>query len=108
MDRFTKFEEKIFRALKKIPRGKITTYKALAQAIGHPRAVRAVGNALNKNLNLIKCPCHRVVKSDGRVGGYARGAREKIKILKKEGVRIKNSRVIDFKKALFNFSKYVN
>lgn len=101
MATLTDFEEKVFRVLKKIPKGKITTYNALAQAVGNPRATRAVGNALKKNLNLIKCPCHRVVKSDGSVGGYARGEKEKIKVLKKEGVKIKSGKVVDFKKVLF-------
>ena len=98
----TDFEEKVLRALKKIPRGKITTYNALARAVGHPRAARAVGNALKKNPNLIKCPCHRVVKSDGRVGGYARGEKKKIQILRKE-IKIKDGEVVDFEKALFRF-----
>jgi O-6-methylguanine DNA methyltransferase len=99
----TDFEEKVLRALKKIPRGKITTYNALARAVGHPRAARAVGNALKKNPNLIKCSCHRVVKSDGRVGGYARGEKKKIQILRKEGIKIKDGEVVDFEKALFRF-----
>lgn len=96
MATLTDFEEKIFRALKKIPRGKITTYNALARAVGHPRAARAVGNVLNKNPNLIKCPCHRVVKSDGRVGGYARGEKEKIRLLRSEGVLTKNGGIKNF------------
>ena len=103
MATLTDFEEKVFRALKKIPRGKITTYGKLALAVGHPRAARAVGNALKKNLSLIKCPCHRVVKSDGRVGGYARGEKEKIRLLRSEGVKIKVGKVVDFEKVLFRF-----
>ncbi len=88
----TPFERKVFAAAKKIPRGKVLTYKELAQAIGCPNACRAVGNALNKNRDK-NVPCHRVVKSDGSVGGFARGTREKERILKKEGVEIKKGKI---------------
>ncbi len=87
------FAEKIFERLKKIPAGKVTTYKALAVAAGNPNAARAVGNILNGNPNLISVPCHRVVKSNGDVGGYALGTEKKIKLLRKEGVEIKNVKV---------------
>ncbi len=82
------FAEKIFERLKKIPAGKVTTYKALATACGNPQATRAVGNILNKNPSLISVPCHRVVRSDGRIGGYVLGTKEKTKLLRKEGVEI--------------------
>ena len=86
------FREKIYKVVKEIPRGGVLTYKQVARAAGYPRAFRAVGNALNKNTDL-KIPCHRVVKSDGRVGGYRKGVRRKVYLLKKEGVLIKNGRV---------------
>jgi O-6-methylguanine DNA methyltransferase len=69
----------------------------LAQAIGHPRAARAVGNVLNKNPFAPEVPCHRVVRSDGRVGGYAWGEICKVKLLKQEGIIIKGDRIRDFK-----------
>lgn len=87
------FAERIFKLLKKIPAGKVATYKALATAIGNPKAARAVGNILNKNKNLISIPCHRVVKSNGDVGGYVLGIKKKIKLLKKEGVEIRKGKV---------------
>ena len=77
------FKEKIYRVVKKIPKGKTLTYKQVAEKIGHPKAYRAVGNILNKNYNP-DIPCHRVVRSDGKTGGYNRGAEEKERILKME------------------------
>ncbi len=87
------FAEKVYRAARRIPRGRVGTYKSIARAIGSPNAARAVGNALNKNPFAPKVPCHRVVKSDGSVGGFASGARKKIKILQREGIEIKNGRI---------------
>ena len=75
------FREKVYAAARKIPRGKVATYGAVALAIGAPRAARAVGNALNKNPFAPKVPCHRVVRADGSLGGYASGERAKTKRL---------------------------
>ena len=80
----TSFKEKIHAIVKKIPAGKTLTYKQVAALAGRPRAYRAVGNILNKNYDPT-IPCHRVVRSDGKMGGYNRGVKNKIKILKKEG-----------------------
>ena len=80
----TKFQEKVYNIVKKIPKGKILSYKEVAKLAGSPRASRAVGNALNRN-PFKEVPCHRVIKSDGTLGGYAKGAKEKARILKKEG-----------------------
>jgi len=77
------FEEKVYNVVKKIPKGKVLTYKQVAKLAGNPRAYRAVGNILNKNYNP-KIPCHRVVRSDGKLGGYNRGAKKKRELLKKE------------------------
>lgn len=90
--RLTEFEQKVYQTTKKIPRGRVSTYAAIARAIGKPRAVRAVGNALNKN-PFKDVSCHRVVRSDGLVGGYARGTNAKIKRLRQEGVEIKDKKV---------------
>lgn len=87
------FTEKVYRIVRKIPAGKVTTYKATAKAIGKPKAARAVGNALNKSPGMPQVPCHRVIRSDGSVGGYAHGTKKKIKILKKEGIVIKNNKI---------------
>ena len=88
----TSFEEKIYQAVRKIPRGKVKTYKEIARIIGHPHAYRAVGSALNKNPYAPEVPCHRVIKSDGLVGGYASGTKKKIALLRREGVEIKNGK----------------
>ena len=95
-----KFGEKIFILCKQIPRGKVSTYKKIAEAIDNPKAFRAVGNILNKNKLLVKVPCHRVVRSDGSVGGYVCGQDKKIDLLKKEGIEVKNKK-IDLDKYLF-------
>ena len=90
------FNERCYTILRKVPKGKITTYKALAKAL-NSKAYRAVGNAMNKNPHAPKVPCHRVVKTDGSVGGFASGTKNKIKMLKNEGVEVINEKV-DLKK----------
>lgn len=93
MDKMNKnFSEKCYALLQKVPKGKVTTYKALGEALG-TRAYRAVGNAMNKNPYAPKVPCHRVVKSNGEIGGFASGQDAKIKLLEKEGVRIDNGKI---------------
>lgn len=79
----TNFKEKVFEVVKKIPKGKTLTYKQVARLAGRPKAYRAVGNILNTNYNP-KIPCHRVVRSDGKVGGYNRGKKRKRELLQKE------------------------
>lgn len=71
----------------KIPKGKTLTYKQVAILAGSARAFRAVGNILNKNYDK-NIPCHRVIRSDGKTGGYNRGATKKVSILKSEGVQL--------------------
>lgn len=77
------FKEKVLRVVKGIKKGQTMTYKQVAEAAGSPRAFRAVGNILNKNYDQ-KIPCHRVVRSDGTIGGYNRGKKLKMKILNEE------------------------
>lgn len=79
-----KFKEKVLEIVKIIPKGDVLTYKQLAQKVGKPRAWRAVGNVLSKNKNP-EIPCHRVIRSNGRIGGYNKGTKKKIALLKKEG-----------------------
>lgn len=88
----TSFQKKVYTLTKRIPRGKVATYAVLARAMRNPRAVRAVGNALNRN-PFREVPCHRVVRSDSSVGGFARGAAEKMKLLRREGVLIQEGKV---------------
>jgi methylated-DNA-[protein]-cysteine S-methyltransferase len=94
------FSEKCYSLLRKVPAGKVTTYKILAEAIG-TKAYRAVGTAMNKNPYAPKVPCHRVVNNNGKVGGYALGIRKKIEMLRKEGIPIKNNRVENFERYLY-------
>ncbi|MEK7546990.1 MAG: MGMT family protein [Patescibacteria group bacterium] len=77
--------KKVLAAVRKIPSGRTATYKEIARIAGNPRAYRAVGNILNKNYNP-KIPCHRIIRSDGKIGGYNKGAEKKLALLKKEGV----------------------
>jgi methylated-DNA-[protein]-cysteine S-methyltransferase len=77
------FGEKVLRIVIGIPRGKMLTYKKVAELAGSPKAFRAVGNILNKNYDP-KIPCHRVIRSDGKIGGYNQGVKVKLTILKKE------------------------
>ncbi len=77
------FKEKVLDVVAGIKRGRVLTYKKVAELAGRPRACRAVGNILSKNFNL-EIPCHRVIRSDGKIGGYNRGAAKKALLLKKE------------------------
>ncbi len=81
------FKEKVLRVVGKIPKGKVLTYKAVAKLSGRPKAYRAVGNILNGNHDP-KIPCHRVIRSDGKLGGYNRGSKEKMRRLKAESARM--------------------
>ena len=88
------FNEKIYSLLRKVPKGKVTTYKILASRL-NCRAYRAVGQAMRCNPHAPQVPCHRVVKSDGSIGGFSgninpnsKEVKNKIRLLKKEGVKI--------------------
>jgi len=87
----TKFQIKVWNYLKKIPKGKVKTYQEVAKAIGKPKAHRAVANAVGKNPFSPKIPCHRVIRSDGRLGGYSGkgGIKQKRRLLALEGVFLK-------------------
>ena len=86
----TKFQLKVWAYLRKIPRGSVKTYSQVAKAIGKPLAVRAVANAIGKNLNAPIIPCHSVIISDGSLGGYSGkgGVKTKRILLKKEGIKL--------------------
>lgn len=79
------FQEKVYKVVRKIPQGSVLTYKQVAEKVGSSKAYRAVGNALNKNRNK-DVPCHRVIRSDGTVGGYYLGTHKKKEILKQESI----------------------
>lgn len=95
-------KEKIYQLLKQIPEGKITTYGIIAQKIG-TKAYRGVGQIIGANPNAPKVPCHRVVKSDGSISGYAFGVNKKIELLKKEGIEIANNKIVNFNQKLHQF-----
>ena len=82
----TPFQQKVWQALTNIPKGTTITYKELAKRVGKPRAIRAVANAVGANKLLVKIPCHRVIRSDGSLGGYSGpgGIKSKRALLKKE------------------------
>lgn len=80
----TNFSSQVYKIVKQIPAGQVLSYKQVAALAGRPKVYRAVGNILNKNNNP-QIPCHRVIRSDGKVGGYNGLAGQKAKILKKEG-----------------------
>ena len=96
------FFDKCYKILKKVPKGKITTYKELAKAL-KTKAYRAVGTTMNKNPYAPGVPCHRVINSNGSIGGFASGIKKKIAMLKKEGIKVVNDKVIDYKKFLYKF-----
>ena len=86
----TKFQLKVWSYLKKIPRGSVKTYSQVAKGIGKPLAARAVANAIGKNPYAPEIPCHRVIRSDGSLGGYSGkgGIKTKKLLLKREGVTL--------------------
>ncbi len=92
----TDFQKTVWKEIKKIPRGKTITYKELAIKIGKPQSYRAVANACANNPQLIIIPCHRVVRSDGKLGGYMgkKGIERKKKLLLNEGVNLKDNKVL--------------
>jgi methylated-DNA-[protein]-cysteine S-methyltransferase len=96
------FRDSVYKAVSRIPKGMVSTYKSVAASAGSKGAYRAVGTALKENPHAPTVPCHRVVKSDGSLGGYARGAVEKKRILLREGVLVNNGKIKDFKKVFFN------
>ena len=83
----TKFQISVWKEIKKIPKGQTKTYKDIAVALKKPKSSRAVANACGKNPLLIEIPCHRVIRSDGKIGGYSGkgGMNQKRKLLKEEG-----------------------
>lgn len=95
------FNDQCYEILRQVPKGKVTTYQELAKAL-NTKAYRAVGNAMNKNPYAPEVPCHRVVKSNGEIGGFASGTKKKIQMLKKEGIEISAGKV-DLGRYLYQF-----
>lgn len=91
-------KEKVYKEISKIKKGHVLTYKELAEKVGSPKAIRAVATIVGKNPNPIVVPCHRVIRSDGKVGEYTykgkRNQKMKIKLLTEEGIRVKGDKVV--------------
>lgn len=101
----TEFANKVYQQLKKVPKGRVTTYKILANSVG-TKAYQAIGTAMKNNPYAPQVPCHRVVASDGTIGGFkgkktGKTITEKIKLLESEGITIAKQKIIDFEKILY-------
>lgn len=95
------FNERCYEILRKVPTGKVTSYRAIARVL-NTKAYRAIGNAMNKNPYSPRVACHRVVKSSGEVGGFASGTENKIKMLQSEGINVQEGKV-DLEKYEYKF-----
>lgn len=98
------FSERCYEKLCTVPKGSVTTYAELARALGS-KGYRAVGQAMHRNPNAPRVPCHRVVRSDGSLGGYAFGLKKKFEILTKEGVIIRDGKVQGFPEKIYRFRR---
>ncbi len=87
--------EDVYNMLLTIPKGKVSTYGDLAKALGNPAASRYIGRILSENPNPIKVPCHRVVMSNGKIGGYALGTQKKKELLQNEGVIFSDEYIVN-------------
>ena len=96
-------EQKIYKKLLEVPKGQITTYGELAKAVGLKNGQRIIGKIMNKNPYPVIVPCHRVVMSTGKIGGYAYGEHVKIKLLNDEGIQIKNDKITDLENRIYRF-----
>ncbi len=99
------FYQDVWMAMLQIPRGKVSTYGDIARLIRRPRAVRAVGGACNQNPFAPNVPCHRIVSSNGALGGYAHGSAAKIALLKKEGISCEKGKIVHFSRVRHVFSR---
>ncbi len=93
--------KRVYEVTSQIPKGRVSTYGAIATAAGRPKAARAVGRLMHVNPNPVIVPCHRVVRSDGTVGGYGRGQEAKVKMLASEGVSVVDSCIVGFEQKMF-------
>ncbi len=96
-------EQRVYKKLLDVPKGQITTYGELAKAVGLKNGQRIIGKIMNNNPYPVIVPCHRVVMSTGKIGGYAYGENIKTKMLNDEGIEIKNGKIASFDKKLFRF-----
>ena len=107
MNRIPEFYQKVYELCRKVPKGRVTTYKILAEKRG-TKAYRAVGAAMNRNpYGILNCngkdmvPCHRVVASSGHLHGFAHGLKKKAELLAREGIKVVEKGIADFEQGLF-------
>jgi len=96
-------EQKIYKKLLQVPKGHVTTSGELAKAVGLENGQRTIGKIMNKNPYPVIIPCHRVIMSTGKIGGYAYGEKIKSNMLTKEGIKIKNGKILDWKDKVYRF-----
>lgn len=96
------FTKDCLKSLLQIPHGKVCTYQAIAEHLGS-NACRAVGSAIGRNPFAPIVPCHRIIRSNGEIGGYAFGSKKKVALLKSEGIQIENNKVTDLESRLYRF-----
>ncbi len=95
-------KNKVYDLLRKIPKGQVTTYGEIARVLDS-KGFRMVGKIVGQNRDIPATPCHRVVRSDGGLGGYAFGLDKKIELLKSEGIEVKNGKITDFSEKFYRF-----
>ena len=88
--------------VKQIPVGRVSTYGAVANALGNKNYARAIGKYMNKNPNADSMPCFKIVKSDGSLGGFGLGIKDKIRRLNNDGIMVKNGKIVNFQKIFFD------
>jgi O-6-methylguanine DNA methyltransferase len=88
--------------VKQIPKGRVSTYGAVAKALGNKGYARAIGKYMNKNPDPDTMPCFKIVKSDGSIGGFGRGINDKIRRLNEDGIKVKDGKIVNFKKVFFD------
>jgi len=96
-------DQQVYKKLTEVPQGKVTTYGELAKAVGLKNGQRVIGQIMKKNPYPAIIPCHRVVNSNGKVGGYAYGGDVKTNMLQKEGIKIQNGKILDWHKKFYKF-----
>jgi len=94
--------EYTYNLVRQIPPGRVSTYGAVAKALGNKGYARAVGKYMNKNPNADTMPCFKIVKSDGNLGGFGLGLDDKIRRLNEDGIKVEDGRIVDFEKAFFD------
>lgn len=98
-----KLDQTVYKKLLEVPKGKVTTYGELARAVGLENGQRIIGQIMARNPFPVIVPCHRVVKSDGKIGGFFYGDKVKTKMLSDEGVKISDGKIKDWEKTVFRF-----